>query len=214
MEVIMRFVRVCAAAAALVCSTLAGQAQAALIFTPGTITADSSGSFSIPIFFSAGWHGGRVHFKTEAPVTSYVAMSLQQDNYVITPRYLPNGGNVTYAGSSTIYGQTAPVTTNNLFLHYHLGAVAGFAKHPTRYTFFDYSNPLAALVGQVAPNATVNYLIRNAAVPEPSTWALMILGFLGVGTAMRRRRITPELARYNSPEQAPGRPDWRKLPVE
>ena len=48
----------------------------------------------------------------------------------------------------------------------------------------------------------------------PLIGALMILGFLGVGTAMRRRRITPELARYNSPEQAPGRPDWRKLPVE
>lgn len=29
---------------------------------------------------------------------------------------------------------------------------------------------------------------ENPAVPEPATWALMILGFGGVGTAMRRRR--------------------------
>jgi hypothetical protein len=31
------------------------------------------------------------------------------------------------------------------------------------------------------------------AVPEPSTWAMMLLGFVGIGFAMRRRR-SPELA--------------------
>ena len=35
--------------------------------------------------------------------------------------------------------------------------------------------------------------IRQAAVPEPSTWAMMLLGFGAVGFAMRRRR-TPGLA--------------------
>jgi hypothetical protein len=29
------------------------------------------------------------------------------------------------------------------------------------------------------------------AVPEPATWALMIMGFGGVGTLLRRRRLTP-----------------------
>ncbi|MEO7411428.1 MAG: PEPxxWA-CTERM sorting domain-containing protein, partial [Sphingomicrobium sp.] len=29
-----------------------------------------------------------------------------------------------------------------------------------------------------------------AAVPEPSTWAMMLIGFGGVGVAMRRRRRT------------------------
>ena len=35
-------------------------------------------------------------------------------------------------------------------------------------------------------NVTVS--LENTAVPEPSTWALMILGFGGVGTLLRRRR--------------------------
>jgi hypothetical protein len=40
-------------------------------------------------------------------------------------------------------------------------------------------------------NGTFTYL--TAAVPEPGTWATMLLGFGAVGFAMRRRR-TPQLA--------------------
>jgi len=34
-----------------------------------------------------------------------------------------------------------------------------------------------------------NFTIGTAAVPEPGTWALMILGFGGAGAALRRRRL-------------------------
>jgi hypothetical protein len=35
------------------------------------------------------------------------------------------------------------------------------------------------------------YLIGNAgAVPEPATWAMMLVGFGGIGWSMRRRRTT------------------------
>lgn len=38
-----------------------------------------------------------------------------------------------------------------------------------------------------APNSTIDYKIAISGAPEPSTWALMILGFGGIGAAMRRR---------------------------
>jgi hypothetical protein len=44
-------------------------------------------------------------------------------------------------------------------------------------------------------NFTVNDTVVTAAVPEPSTWAMMILGFVGVGfLAYRRRNHVPSLA--------------------
>ena len=44
------------------------------------------------------------------------------------------------------------------------------------------TSPVAA--GGISGNVT----ITNAAVPEPATWALMILGFGAVGMVLRRRR--------------------------
>lgn len=53
---------------------------------------------------------------------------------------------------------------------------------------FAYSANLTS-AGNVGGTATFS----AAAVPEPATWALMLLGFVGIGTAMRRRR-SPLLA--------------------
>lgn len=41
---------------------------------------------------------------------------------------------------------------------------------------------------QISDFAPQNALLRVQAVPEPGTWALMLLGFAGIGAAMRRRR--------------------------
>ena len=38
-------------------------------------------------------------------------------------------------------------------------------------------------------NLTITSLSRAGAVPEPATWAMMILGFGGVGATVRRRRL-------------------------
>ena len=35
---------------------------------------------------------------------------------------------------------------------------------------------------------TVSFILNAAAVPEPAAWALMIVGFGGVGAMLRRRR--------------------------
>ena len=38
-----------------------------------------------------------------------------------------------------------------------------------------------------------SFYVRVAAVPEPSTWAMMILGFFGVGFMAYRRKSKPAL---------------------
>jgi hypothetical protein len=54
----------------------------------------------------------------------------------------------------------------------------------------------AALVGDLGYQFVLNdggseYVANVAAVPEPSTWAMMILGFMGIGFMAYRRKTKP-----------------------
>ncbi|NUS21266.1 MAG: PEP-CTERM sorting domain-containing protein, partial [Mesorhizobium sp.] len=52
-----------------------------------------------------------------------------------------------------------------------------------------YSSPQQLTVSNFSLNGT-NF---GAPVPEPATWAMMIIGFGGIGFAMRRQRKAPQL---------------------
>ena len=67
-----------------------------------------------------------------------------------------------------------------------LGAPATFLAAGTYTLTYSGNNPVVG--GSYAGTATI-----TPAVPEPATWALMLLGFGGIGFAMRRRR-NPALA--------------------
>jgi hypothetical protein len=58
-------------------------------------------------------------------------------------------------------------------------------------------------IGGYAALDNVNFTEFTAAVPEPSTWAMMILGFAGVGfMAYRRRNSALHVALSHSPRSA------------
>jgi hypothetical protein len=58
-----------------------------------------------------------------------------------------------------------------------------------RLTFTNALNPIVGLTLSSTQNSLeVDRLSSVAAVPEPGTWALMLLGFGAIGVAMRRRR--------------------------
>jgi hypothetical protein len=71
---------------------------------------------------------------------------------------------------------------------------------PISPAFFTFLDPFGQIASDLAnPNATINdYLLavefapQVAPVPEPSTWAMMILGFFGVGFMAYRRKQTTE----------------------
>jgi outer membrane lipase/esterase len=66
------------------------------------------------------------------------------------------------------------------------GAVAG--ANCNTYEFWDGIHPTAA-----AHMAIANAFVAVATVPEPSTWAMMILGFAGIGFLAYRRKSKPAL---------------------
>lgn len=90
----------------------------------------------------------------------------------------------------TLYGST--------IIGAHFGNVAGDAKNVSVFWLFDAGTGGKQFVSlddtQGFSNAVL-YTTGVGAVPEPSTWALMLLGFGAVGGAMRAKRRMPK----NSP---------------
>ena len=66
------------------------------------------------------------------------------------------------------------------------GAIAG--ANCNTYEFWDGIHPTAA-----AHMAIADAFVAVAGVPEPSTWAMMILGFAGIGFMAYRRKSKPAL---------------------
>ena len=73
------------------------------------------------------------------------------------------------------------------------GSIARFASlsslgaEPTGL-YFDITNPSIAYVNVQHPSNGIDRLVQLTAVPEPTTWALMIIGFGIIGAGRRRRR--------------------------
>jgi hypothetical protein len=100
------------------------------------------------------------------------------------------GTNSTTEGETwTVYGTNTAATLTGAAL-LTSGTTEGNHLLPSfgTYRYYDFVST-AALGGQ-------NYLISSltAVVPEPATWAMMLLGFGGLGAVLRRRRATAKLA--------------------
>ena len=80
----------------------------------------------------------------------------------------------------------------------HFGNVAGPAGNVSVFWLFDFGTEGADFVTldnvQGFSNAVLYTTGNPPAVPEPATWAMMLLGFGAAGTAMRRSRRTAQLA--------------------
>ena len=79
----------------------------------------------------------------------------------------------------------------------HFGNVAGDAGNVSVFWLFDFGTEGADFVTLDDPTGWSNATLytTGSGVPEPATWAMMLLGFGAAGTAMRRsRRRTTALA--------------------
>ena len=95
---------------------------------------------------------------------------------------LTNGNQLNFG--TTMFGQT--------IIGAHYGNVDGDAGNVTVFWLFDFGTTGANYVTLTPTNGWSNaYLYTTGnppAVPEPATWAMMLLGFGAAGTAIRRSR--------------------------
>lgn len=83
----------------------------------------------------------------------------------------------------TLYGQT--------IIGAHFGNVAGPAGNVSVFWLFDFGANGANYVSLDNTQGFSNSVLytTGSGVPEPSTWAMMLIGFLALGAMLRRRRL-------------------------
>jgi PEP-CTERM motif len=95
-----------------------------------------------------------------------------------------------YNEIASIFFVGAPFTLTNQSFNYDilmdgsagLGAPASFIENRSNLSFLDYSEPMLSTL-----------VVSVGGVPEPSTWAMMLLGFAGIGFMAYRRKSKPAL---------------------
>lgn len=166
-------------AAALVASaalSLTAPAQAAVTITNFTVTGPAgSGSFSL------AFNNGTSTYSLSALNFTLVGGTVTFDTsnsgvIVISPNILEIGGSV-----------------------YGVGNFTGEIAHPVDDFAFEFD---PSVISQSGPSNSLSYALGNpptpggiaysslsiTQLPEPSTWAMMLFGFSGIGIAIRRGR--------------------------
>jgi hypothetical protein len=103
-----------------------------------------------------------------------------------------NGANTTsFDPLSSLLGNTTnPVGAQQNSENLTFGFLSGLNFDPTALTTYTFDLTLRNAAGGVVSDVE----IEVAAVPEPSTWAMMILGFCGVGFMAYRKKSTLRFA--------------------
>jgi hypothetical protein len=107
----------------------------------------------------------------------------------------PTSVNVSSAGLSVTAGSQYAFTLDSAADPAGLG---GWAHYSGSYQGGQgyYRNSAASIFASAgADHAFATFVETSSAVPEPSTWAMMLLGFGAIGFAMRRRKEPKALAR-------------------
>ena len=159
-----------------------------------------------------GYYGGNLIRReagqsTPADVQALLAQLLSgpatNSTGAYNPPYTLNYGTILGAIPSLNGSATATFTGLTLSgltivgIHFGNTPDAGGERNTTAFWLLDLGNTRTSTInissGQGSSGAQVFATGGVAAVPEPGTWALMLLGFGAIGAAMRRRRKTPAM---------------------
>lgn len=113
-------------------------------------------------------------------------------NYTVNWTNLVNAGLVVSGSNVAAFNQLLANASGQVILGIHWGNVpeSGNVPYGNVSAVYLFDNVKAGSIQLTNTQGYSNAVLYRAtgAVPEPSTWALMLLGFGAVGVGMRRRR--------------------------
>jgi len=184
----MRKVLLAAAAVASLTLSATAASAAALVTTPSTLTPPASGFFGNFLTSSGNFAdsftftiGGSSPAATDSQVSTFLLLGTQNVSFAVTAG-CPTCG-IWIDGTAV----TPPADPALRFVQ------TQFDPLPETWAL----NPVVLAAGShtifvngsvAGPTGSYSGTINVQAVPEPATWAMMLIGFAGVGLALRRRR--------------------------
>jgi hypothetical protein len=178
-----------AAAVALACAGISVQAGASVKFIGSTLT-DSVGDATVPFHLDDICYRCKVAITTDAPATTG---TLFQYTFHFTPAHPANF--TPFNQQFGLYGWPSADAAIPTYVHrVQQGAAMSQTPAGQRAYVSVLSMDSTSALFHAAPETKLNYSITVSPAPEPTTWALMIAGFAGIGAALRRRRQVVALA--------------------
>jgi hypothetical protein len=109
---------------------------------------------------------------------------------------LTNGGDILSNLNSTDTINFGKMLSGITYIGMHFGNINDSPQTGNVSVFwkFDFTTPTdhITLTSGRGSSDAVLYSTGNSGVPEPATWAMMLVGFAGIGFAVRRKRSAPD----------------------
>ena len=184
-----------ATAAAMAIATPAS-AAVTVVGPTATVASCSNFTFNVPpteISCAGGYTGNMISGTSVTDATGLAALTAL--GYSGTGAFLSvipsiSGSTATINFGQTLFGLTI------IGLHYGGAGVPNPPQEGTSFFLFDAGTTgVNSITVASRTDTTFNFGLSNAgllstgSVPEPATWAMMLLGFGGIGAALRRRKL-------------------------
>jgi hypothetical protein len=181
---------------------------AAAVATPASATIEvsaptsvgcASGPLAPPADKCAGYYdNNQFSMANVGAQQNAINLLLGAGNYTVDWNALVGAGKVVSGSDLTALNNLLATAGGQVVLGLHWGNVPGAAGNVSAFYLWD--NATAGSIRLTDTQGYSNAVLYRATtppVPEPATWAMMLVGFGGIGMAMRRRRrntILPQLA--------------------
>lgn len=186
----MRRVLMMTLAGAAIAAATPASAAVTVVGPAATVSSCANFTFNVPpseLKCAGGYSGNLIQGTLQAPGLT----AIQALGYSGTGAYLATVGTIATNTATIDFGQTLFGLTI-IGLHY---GNAGDGGEGTSFFLFDAGTAgVNSITVSDRVDTNFNFGLSNAAlfstgaVPEPATWAMMLLGFGGIGVAMRRSR--------------------------
>jgi hypothetical protein len=141
-----------------------------------TTTGDVGAAPGFPGVFAQGLQGGALVFST-ASIANLLTINF-------------TGGALWGAGNQWSIESANGIS--NVTFSSGVGSFAGFDPSLNAFSIdFDLQQAIRPTVGGTLPDFSARFqgqALGGGAIPEPATWGMMIMGFAGMGAALRGRR--------------------------